>query len=352
MNYNGIEIFVQNLGDADSIFVRHWANGVLTNILIDGGWKKDADQVEAFLRDRAKETGIAMIHHLVCSHSHDDHAQGLVELVDRKIFPISQAWVHDTRTTHRVFTESRSALLTQLGTSASRVLADIRESEETRHTLLASLEQHRIPISSPFAGARIGPGMVLGPTESFFESQFKKLENINGIETWNQKLSHQWLEGIFDTESILEKRAQAEDEKELGSDPVSPENEVSTVIAFASDTEICLLTGDVGCEGLSEVVERHQNHLRSVRWLQVPHHGSRRNMNLELIEHLAPQTSFISCEGTVKHPSRKLVNALKAQGGKVFSTHYSSAKGYWLRQSLGNTPPLSMVSAIPLYDKQ
>jgi len=80
MSYHGLEIFFQNLGDADSIFVRHWDHGVCTNILIDGGYGQDCEQVVDFLNDRARDSGDATIHHLVCSHSHDDHAGGLGEI--------------------------------------------------------------------------------------------------------------------------------------------------------------------------------------------------------------------------------------------------------------------------------
>jgi beta-lactamase superfamily II metal-dependent hydrolase len=348
MSFNGIEIFFQNLGDADSSFVRSWANGVPTNILIDGGWKKDADQVELFLRDRAQESGEASIHHLVCSHSHDDHAGGLVELVERATFPIVQAWVHDTRVTHAVLTERRARFLAAYGSKASRVLGSIQESEQTRHALLEALEARRISISSPFAGARIGSGTVLGPTENFFDSQFGKLEDEARIEAWNNNLNHRWLANLF--EQSFQEQTASDDDKELG-DFVSPENEVSTIIAFVHENEILLLTGDAGCEALTDVVTRFGEGIRSIKYMQIPHHGSRRNLNLELISHLSPRISFVSCEGTPKHPSKKLVNALKGQGGRVFSTHYSVNTKCWLRQSIGAVPALTVTPAIPLYDK-
>jgi beta-lactamase superfamily II metal-dependent hydrolase len=113
---------------------------------------------------------------------------------------------------------------------------------------------------------------------------------------------------------------------------------------------IYLFTGDVGRAGLGDVISRENEHLKGLAWMQVPHHGSRRSMTPEIINHLAPRKSFISCEGSRKHPSNKLVNALK-EHGKVFSTHYSVSKGSWLRHHRGDVPALSTTTAVPLYDK-
>ena len=205
-------------------------------------------------------------------------------------------------------------------------------------------------------GVQIGPLIVLGPTPEFFDQQFKKLEDSISMKNLETRLTSRALDEILFSQDLLEKRAEREDASPLGGDPTSPENEVSTVIALpwknsAGVEEIYLLTADVGCEGLTEVVSKFEENVKSLRWMQIPHHGSRRNMNSELIEHFSPKTSFISCEGSVKHPSRKLVNALKAQGGTVYSTHYCVTEKGWLRQTVGEVPDLSTIAATPLYDK-
>lgn len=144
----------------------------------------------------------------------------------------------------------------------------------------------------------------------------------------------------------------ADASKDLGGEPTSPENEVSTVLASIWDGRVNLLTADAGCEGLTSAIGNPFGiATNDLRWMQVPHHGSRRNLNQELIEHFSPDTSFISCAGTVKHPSRKLVNALKGGGSAVYSTHYSVSKDSWLRHSMGDVPDLGTVAAVPLYEK-
>jgi beta-lactamase superfamily II metal-dependent hydrolase len=329
---------------------------VLTNILIDGGWRKSADVVEKFLNDRAKETGVATIHHLICTHSDDDHAGGLAELVARQSFPIGAAWVHDAADDTRVLSENRVAAMQRFG--ARKLLTKIEASEQTRQDLIAALRKRRIEPQSPFAGTLIGPLVVLGPTIPFYEQQMATLEQeavLTALENRITAREREVITRMFESAAQTAQRLLKEDsDKELGGDPTSPVNEVSTVMALPwaenGSEKIYLFTGDVGREGLHYVLVRYKQHLNSVRWLDVPHHGSRRSMTQQMIDFLAPQTAYVSCEGTVKHPSRKLVNALKKYG-EVYSTHYSVSSESWLRHHHGTVPNLTTTPAIALYDK-
>jgi hypothetical protein len=59
----------------------------------------------------------------------------------------------------------------------------------------------------------------------------------------------------------------------------------------------------------------------------------------------------MSYDGTTKHPRRAVVNAFKAVGAQVFSTHYPPPNGGNKWFSLGTVPGRSDYSAtIPLYD--
>ena len=77
MSYDGIEVDMLNLGNADSILVTQWSAGVASRILIDGGNTSNAEKVLSFLSSR----GIKYLNHIVCSHPHDDHAGGLLGVV-------------------------------------------------------------------------------------------------------------------------------------------------------------------------------------------------------------------------------------------------------------------------------
>jgi hypothetical protein len=148
-----------------------------------------------------------------------------------------------------------------------------------------------------------------------------------------------------------------EDESEdrmggLGGEPTSPENEVSTVLALPSPKgEIYLFTADAGVEALTDVASRCT--LQRLHWMQIPHHGSRRNLNENLISHFQPKTCVVSAKGSIKHPSKKLVNALKTNGAKVWGTYYPDRapnEGHWTRWRNGEVPHMDLVSVKELWD--
>ncbi len=75
--FNGIEIDMLSLGDADAILVTAWAGTNVWRVLIDGGTASDAKEVREFLRSRDANSLFAV----VCTHLHKDHARGLIELL-------------------------------------------------------------------------------------------------------------------------------------------------------------------------------------------------------------------------------------------------------------------------------
>lgn len=90
MSYNGLEIDMLNVGDADCILVTHWNQSTPIRTLIDGGDTDTVEDVRGFLRSQ----GINRIDNVVCTHPHDDHAGGLVELLKYGDFSVGTAWIH------------------------------------------------------------------------------------------------------------------------------------------------------------------------------------------------------------------------------------------------------------------
>ncbi len=70
--------------------------------------------------------------------------------------------------------------------------------------------------------------------------------------------------------------------------------------------------------------------------MQIPHHGSRRNIATKLIEHFRPTTAFVSADGSDKHPNAAVVHTFKNVGTEVFSTHYPVDNDLWI--GVGNIP--------------
>lgn len=348
--YLGFEVFFLFLENADSILVRYYAPEGKTTILIDGGAKEDTPIVLNFLRS----LGETRLHHVVCSHPHLDHGGGLVDLVKDRSLSIEVGWLH-----------AGDLLIDRLNMSKystySNLLKRTQASKQTQQELIAAFAGRSIPVYEPFAFNWIGPLQIVSPTPEFYNAQMERIRRDDIVEMLNERYkrrdSRVMLESIFGKEP---EAPLVEETEELGGEPTSPANEVSTVLYLPftqrdGTKKHFLLTADAGTEALGQVVQAssQSNHLLyQLSWMQLPHHGSRRNLNAPLINYFSPRTAFVSAEGSKKHPSVKLVNAVKSVGGAVYSTHYKppKTKGTWLRQTCGTVPPLNVSPAIPLWN--
>lgn len=81
--------------------------------------------------------------------------------------------------------------------------------------------------------------------------------------------------------------------------------------------------------------------------MQIPHHGSRRNITADLIEHFRPTTAFVSADGSKKHPNPAVVSAFKEVGTQVYGTHYPDPGSLWQRTGRAPSRP-EYEPAIPL----
>ena len=92
-NFNGREIDMLSLGDADSIPVTGWYGTSAWRVLIDGGRASDTKAVRDFLRSQ----NITSLYAVVSTHLHNDHARGLIKLVKDKTLSITFGWMHNMR---------------------------------------------------------------------------------------------------------------------------------------------------------------------------------------------------------------------------------------------------------------
>lgn len=108
-------------------------------------------------------------------------------------------------------------------------------------------------------------------------------------------------------------------------DTTSAENNSSAIVLFSLDGHKLLFTGDAGKTALLHAVSYADGlgiPLTNLAFLDVPHHGSRRNVNTKVLRRMNGTTAFISAStGSSKHPSKKVINGLKKHGAKVYKTN-------------------------------
>ena len=324
MSYDGFEIDMLSLGDADCLLVTHWAADLPTRVLIDGGNKGAAADVRRFLRGRS----IDYLDHVVCTHPHDDHAAGLVELLTDVTIDVGKLWMHRP-SDHVDMLLVEYALNQTHGLKRAKV---INETLATVQSIEALCSVRGIPTKEPFAGDQIGPLTVVGPTQQYYTelvAQFADAEAIRATEHLVSGLDTQNL-----AEALLKSHGTPVSQA-LQANPITePENNSSVILATVQTNGLYLFTGDAGAQALSIASTNYE--LAGCYWMQVPHHGSRRNITESIIAHFSPTLAYVSAKGNVKHPRRAVVNAFKKAGARVYSTHYPNGGHLWHHR--GNVP--------------
>jgi beta-lactamase superfamily II metal-dependent hydrolase len=316
--YNGMEIDMLAVGDADCILVSRWIDGQVTRVLIDGGERKHADYIRDFLRRR----GVDQIHHLVSSHLDRDHTAGLIELVKDQSLTFERAWVHrpELNVTGRELNEINEALDASAGNPLSDFLV---ESLQNQRDLVQALEARRVTIDQPFAGESIGFLEVHGPTRAYYRqllARFRERERV-------RLLCEQ-----HEIQAMAEARLPVPDM--LRARPItSPENNSSTILACSIGGYDYLFTGDAGADALRRVAGSVV--LENVAWMQVPHHGSKHNITEPLIAHFFPKACCVSAGGG-EHPDMSVIEAFKDTGADAFGTHWPDEGDLYF--SVGTVP--------------
>jgi hypothetical protein len=154
------------------------------------------------------------------------------------------------------------------------------------------------------------PLKVVGPTKDYYLEVVKDMVDDYGVKTYEES----------DT-SLYDEAAQCNGSGVINEDDdPSPYNASSIIILYEpGDGRKVLFTGDATCASLKQMLIDYPG-IKNISMLKVPHHGSKHNLNSNIINTLKPQESYISAKGTSKHPNVAIVNAL-SKHGDVFSTH-------------------------------
>ncbi len=338
MLFDGIEVDVLSVGDADAIVVTQWTNAFGPfRVLIDGGSTSDAETVLAFLHSR----GFTNLYAVVCTHPHIDHAGGLIEVAKDRSITISTAWMHDIR--NHVSEDA----LRRASSGTSSQAEGVRQVVETTKELASAFNSRGITPQEPFAGLSICgvPSLtVLGPTLPFYNSVLREFTQAKvptipspfwpaaavlggGKNTRSpfglipppiaSPLPYP-LSGILKNSSVKENPT------------TQPFNNTSVILGGLFNGQTLLFTADAGADAIGRI----PNQWEDLAWMQVPHHGSDGNLSQDLIERFRPKFANISACGDSSHPDRAIVSGLVKVGSQVFSTHLSGN----LQFHIGNVP--------------
>ena len=299
-----LEIDMLKVSQGDALVVRYVnpRTGAEWVGVIDGGrTNEDGDLVAQHV---ATYTTTQKINDLICTHPDADHIGGLTRVVQR--LAVDRAWIHDPGK-HIDFNDLTYRLKQRSYLSAAK---KIYRSMEQCSDFLKLLDMQGIARAEPFAGAVAGGLEIVGPREGYYEELLQNFDDLEGIFVEDER-----QEAVTEEQRVKSAPDEVIDEDNT----TSAENNSSVICRLTYDGDIYLFTGDAGVPALENAILDYD--ISNIQWLDAPHHGSKHNVCSSILDSLQPGATYFSAQGTRKHPSRAVINALKRRGCRCYSTH-------------------------------
>jgi beta-lactamase superfamily II metal-dependent hydrolase len=311
-----------------------------TVVVIDGGFSKTGSELVEHIRSHF---GTEQVDLVINTHPDQDHLNGLETVLnelDVKELWIHQPWKHNVGLAAK-FKDGRIT-----DNSISELLANTLE---RAYALVALAESKDVLVREPFTGLTDPSGFVevLGPTLDYYESlipDFDGMPQKAALTTAMESVSN-----VFDAIKSAFRQVFASwgDDKITDDGVTSAKNNSSVITQLTLDERRFVFTGDSGIEALdqaADVIDYSHSH-NVLRLIQIPHHGSRRNIGPKVLNRLlGPQVStgetidvvaIVSTakNGEPKHPRKAVLNAFTHRGARVLVTkgagvcHFNDAPG-------------------------
>lgn len=286
-----------------------------TIIVIDGGFQEAGELLVQHIKDYYKTSSIDLA---ISTHPDNDHISGLrvvVENLNVGQLVMHKPWEHAEYI--KDFFKTKSLTVSGLEDKIEKSIQAATNLEE----LAAS---KGIQIVEPFQGASgLGGALhILGPDIDYYRGLLANFRSTpEPINALADLMSSQKFAGSSEKTTPDHWHLDLLNDDE---DTTSAENNTSTIILFNIEGHRLLFTGDAGKTAMFMALDYATAQgisLNGINFLDIPHHGSKHNINSNIIKALSPKTAFISAsKHSKKHPSKRVTNGLQKHGSKVFVT--------------------------------
>jgi beta-lactamase superfamily II metal-dependent hydrolase len=334
----------------DAIVVRYGEINNYSLMVVDGGTADAGKALVVHLKTQFGEH--ISLAHVVLTHSDADHASGLREVL-REI-PVANVWLHIPW----LLSEHAIALFQHKGWTIDNLSRAIKREYDIVSEIVDLASSQRCVLHYPFQGAQIGPFTVLSPSVEhylYLLPQFDKtpepdrpLIEMKGL--WVGKPSNNVLVALMEKAAakIDKWLPESWDVERLRDGGVTSASNESSVVLYTNlgDDRRVLLTGDGGIRALSwaSAYARVAGFpLQNFSCVQIPHHGSRRNVGPSILNELLGPiqpvgvqrfAAFVSAPPDDEtHPRKIVLNAFTRRGGRVIPTQGTTKVFY------GGFPP-------------
>jgi beta-lactamase superfamily II metal-dependent hydrolase len=336
----------------DAIAIRYGNEGNYKIMVIDGGTKESGEELVNHIKTYYKTD---YVDYVVNTHPDQDHASGLSIVLEN--LRIGELWLHRpwnyTQEIIEYFHDGRitvESLKNRFQTDGFRYA----------YALENLALKKGIIIKEPYQGAMIGAFVVMSPNRNWYLHQLipdfnRTPEKKMATDSYFARLSES-IKGVFESLDF-------ETLKEGG--VTSSDNESSVVLYAEFDGRGVLLTGDAGLEALNQAhsfsVSCGINLQQKLKFIQIPHHGSRRNIAPSVLNKILGgkgqsenKTAFISAgEESTKHPRKIVSNAFIRRGCKVIQTKGSTKRHHYgmpNRDGWTSSIPVPFYNQVENYD--
>lgn len=351
----------------DAIVVRYGDDASYKLMLVDGGHAETGAKIVDHLCTYFGPCPV--LEHVVLTHSDGDHASGIRKVLEE--VPVQHLWMHIP---WLLAENSRDLFADKRWTSAGLERA-VRNEYSIISEIFDLAVEKGCQIHLPFEGQDIGPFRVMSPTALAYRFLLPQFEKTPEPDEQAIKDAHWWLGKESSLRKFLEAAKAAVhgwiseswyDERLRDGGVTSASNETSVILYGTFGSKRVLLTGDAGVNALTwsaDYADRIGLPLRQFTFVQIPHHGSRRNVGPTILNRLlgpivaegtpARFSAFVSAPpNDASHPRRIVLNAFKRRGGSIVATqgrskiHYG---GFARRSGYGSADELPFYTTVEEY---
>lgn len=299
-----------NTKGGDAIFIRLYdKDDNVTVILIDGGYQDTGNSIISYM----KELGLDTINLMVNSHPDLDHISGLTKIMETPEIKVekllyNRPW-RDNNIKTDLFLDGR---ITDISLN-KRLTQNFKKAYELEQLALKKKEisGKQCEIVHPIVGnTYFGCFHILGPTADHYRKFLLLSDKTPTTEDSVEKPSYQ-------PKKLKWNYYYGTNIPWIQNEQTSEINETSIVSFLQLPDKNFLFTGDSGKVGLNSAVRYLYKTSPILNYkithLQLPHHGSRKNIDPTIIKVIASDNYIISCPPNGEcegHPSARLVNKI------------------------------------------